>query len=349
MIVELCLVLGVIYFLKRYMDANPVVIQSYKQKMLEASKPLGFSAIADNYHSLAEVEEALRKQGLETSKLVVAIDYTRSNEEQGQRTFYGRSLHTITAGSERFAYIPEGDVVRMSGAQQVTADSGLYPGLNPEMAASILPNAPEEEESPESADVVLNPYQQVLRIVGQTLKSFDDDGKIYCVGFGDKQSTDRRVTPFHRNKQPCNGFEEVIDCYNKLTPKLTLSGPTDFTPVIEETIRLVAHSRQYTILLIITDGAVTDRHRTGQAIVKASQYPISIICVGVGDGPFDTMEEYDDELEERLFDNFQFLSYEQTVKTGFVENPAATFAMHALMEVPEQYAAIKRLGLLRRT
>ena len=51
--------------------------------------------------------------------------------------------------------------------------------------------------------------------------------------------------------------------------------------------------QQYFILLMLTDGAISDMQNTKLAIIAASKLPMSIIIVGVGGADFDAMDELD--------------------------------------------------------
>lgn len=51
--------------------------------------------------------------------------------------------------------------------------------------------------------------------------------------------------------------------------------------------------QQYFILLIITDGVISDMEETRHAVVQASKLPMSIIIVGVGNADFAAMEFLD--------------------------------------------------------
>lgn len=97
-------------------------------------------------------------------------------------------------------------------------------------------------------------------------------------------------------------------------------------------------------MAIVTDGQVTDKSETRRAIVKASDYPLSIVVVGVGDGPWDVMEKFDDRLPERKFDNFQFVPFYKVKSES--RNPQSALALATLMEIPDQYAYIKQNGVL---
>jgi len=249
-----------------------------------------FAQLATNFHTLEDIQSALRTVGLESSNLLVAVDFTKSNTWTGTNTFGGYSLHTLSQ--------------------------------------------------------IMNPYQQAIDIIGRTLEPFDDTHLIPAFGFGDKTTTDRACFPFFPDRRPCKGFAEVLQRYTEIVPNVILSGPTNFAPVIREAISIVKKEKSYYILVIIADGQVNNEAATKKAIAEASKYPISIIMVGVGDGPWDMMEKFDDDehLAGRKFENFHFVPFYDTLFK--CENPDVTFSFAALKEIPDQYSAIKRLGLL---
>ncbi|KAH6777202.1 Copine phospholipid-binding family [Perilla frutescens var. hirtella] len=277
-----------------------------------ASSPQSFSRrfgrIGDNYRTLDQVREALAESGLESSNLIVGIDFTKSNEWTGRNSFDGRCLHHLSEGEEG----------------------------------------------------VFNPYQHAISIIGRTLSRFDEDNLIPCFGFGDVTTHDRDVFSFYPDSRSCNGFEEALSRYREIVPHVRLAGPTSFAPIIETAIGIVDQSGgQYHVLLIIADGQVTRSVDTGagqlspqeqntvNAIVRASDYPLSIVVVGVGDGPWDMMREFDDNIPARAFDNIQFVNFTEIMSRNIpLPQKEAEFALAALMEIPLQYRATLELQLL---
>ena len=201
-----------------------------------------------------------------------------------------------------------------------------------------------------SDPTVLNPYQQVISIVGETMGHLDVDNLIPVYGFGDKTSADISVFSFAENlpNKVCEGFEEVLECYKKRIPQVPLAGPTSFAPIIRMAIQHIQKFYTFTILLILADGQVTSVQETEAAIVEASKYPLSIICIGIGDGPWTEMKRFDDGLPKRKFDNFHFvelLEIENLAKEK-EQSFKDMFVCSTLAEVPSQVAELRRLRMI---
>ena len=72
-------------------------------RLLQLAKDLGksaeagyrFTTIADRFHTLEEVQKGLRDAGLESSNLIVAVDFTGSNTQTGRVSFGGKCLHSL--------------------------------------------------------------------------------------------------------------------------------------------------------------------------------------------------------------------------------------------------------------
>lgn len=52
-------------------------------------------------------------------------------------------------------------------------------------------------------------------------------------------------------------------------------------------------NQKYQICLILTDGLISDIEETKDAIVELSDYPISIIIIGIGEDDFEEMSLLD--------------------------------------------------------
>eukprot|EP00439_Symbiodinium_sp_Y106_P023032 s6137_g2.t2 len=201
-----------------------------------------------------------------------------------------------------------------------------------------------------------NPYQRSIDIVMKTLAPmFDEDGLVPAFIFGDVSTKDRAVRPLVSGHDSIL-VDEILPAYNKAVEKLGvggygLSGPTSFAPLIYKAIEVVSQNgNEQHILLILADGAVTDDaccEATRQALVLASDYPLSIVMIGVGDGPWDVMKEFDDALPSRFVPFAKFQALLESGRPRQCRLAEAAFALCALQEVPAQRAAMRQLGLFQ--
>uniref|UniRef100_A0A8C5I726 Copine-5-like n=1 Tax=Gouania willdenowi TaxID=441366 RepID=A0A8C5I726_GOUWI len=199
----------------------------------------------------------------------------------------------------------------------------------------------------------LNAYAMALKAVGEIIQDYDSDKMFPALGFGAKLPPDGRVShefPLNGNiENPyCNGIEGILEAYHQSLKTVQLYGPTNFAPVVNHVARYAAavqDGSQYFVLLIITDGVISDMAQTKEAIVNGAKLPMSIIIVGVGQAEFDAMVELDGDdirissrgkLAER--DIVQFVPFRDYMdRTGNHVLSMARLAKDVLAEIPDQF------------
>merc|ERR1719474_625005 len=211
-----------------------------------------------------------------------------------------------------------------------------------------------------------SPYMRAIRSVGRVVEPYDSDGQIAAHGFG------ANINPFGaKNISHCfnltltdanevPGIEGVLQAYSQCVKRVQLYGPTYFHEIIQTAASSAASmtndnesEQNYVILLIITDGIINDMKQTIDAIVGATELPLSIIIVGVGDADFGSMDKLDaDDVPLRSSsgvvmkrDIVQFVPFNE-----FKNQHISGLAKEVLEEVPDQitgFMTMKKLHPLR--
>jgi len=186
-------------------------------------------------------------------------------------------------------YLQSGTSMNFSVAVDFTASNG-----NPSRPESLHYLNPMTME---------NQYTTAIRSVGEIIQDYDSDRQFPALGFGARlpPAYDRTSHEFFLNLRPdtpfCQGVDGLLAAYRTSLQSVQLYGPTNFSPVIRHVANFAkafqSDGRQYFVLLILTDGIITDMEATISAIVSASSLPMSIIIVGVGNEDFSAMEELD--------------------------------------------------------
>ncbi|KAF3662519.1 E3 ubiquitin-protein ligase RGLG1 [Capsicum annuum] len=283
-------------------EVNFLITCSFSPDFIELHRtshggPMWGHQMAMNKES--QVVTALREAGLESSNLILGIDFTKSNEWTGRSSFNRRSLHSVGHTANPY--------------EQAISIIGRT--LSPFDEDNLIPCFGFGDASTHDQHVF----------------SFYPDHRP-CHGFEEALARYKEIVPYLKlsenaksgklEKLPPRGVMDGHQLWNTnggfLGINGGLNGPTSFAPIVNAAIDIVeANNGQYHVLVIIADGQVTrsidtpserlspQEQTTVNSIVAASEYPLSIILVGVGDGPWDEMKRFDDNIPQRAFDNFQ--------------------------------------------
>ena len=202
----------------------------------------------------------------------------------------------------------------------------------------------------------LNNYESAIRSCGDIVSAYDKEQSFPVFAFGfnfinpSLNNFDGKYTDFNfpincNTENPSIKFiDGVLREYRNFITKINLSGPTYFSPMINDLILEVDRELEegklmnYHIIMILTDGMIDDMPETKDALVAASFLPISVIIIGIGNGDFRNMNVLDAD-ENPLYDRLgrkadrdlvQFVPYNQ-----FKNNPQK-LAEQVLEEIPRQ-------------
>ena len=213
-----------------------------------------------------------------------------------------------------------------------------------------------DEPSYHYLDAGMNNYEKAIRSCGDIVAHYDNDQLFPVFGFGfcfiDSSLNNflGKYTDFNYpincnlNDPNIKYIDGVLKEYRTFITKIHLSGPTYFSPMINDLNLEVkkeldeGKSMNYHILMILTDGQIDDMEETKDALVEASFLPISVIIIGIGTGDFGNMDVLDAD-ENPLFDKNKRKADRDLVQfvpfNNFKDNPQK-LAEEVLEEIPRQ-------------
>jgi len=205
----------------------------------------------------------------------------------------------------------------------------------------------------------LNEYQKAIVSVCQIILNYDFDQNIPVLGFGGVPNYPKMKSIKTSHCFPCTGDSEqeqvhgldgIMGVYSYALQNVDMSGPTYFSPLINKVcdicqLQKEANQDVYTILLILTDGEIHDMNPTIDAIVEASDLPLSIIIVGIGNDKFGNMAIldgdhglYNSEGQKAKRDLVQFVPFRE------FNGDMNLLAQNVLAEIPDQIVNYMQLS-----
>jgi hypothetical protein len=185
-----------------------------------------------------------------------------------------------------------------------------------------------------------NDYEKAISAILGSLAKYDSDRMFPVVGFGAKHDGVLRHCFQCGTQEEVHDVAGVLEAYRGVfSSGLIMSEPTVLTEVIEAAAARAACTMKeadeiglqaYSILLILTDGGVADVQATAASLNQASDAPLSIVIVGVGDADFSSMQFLDDCSKPGTRDIAQFVQFNKH------SHDSVALTSETLKEIPNQ-------------
>lgn len=195
-------------------------------------------------------------------------------------------------------------VIELTKDKQETFLNYIYPGfcLKTVLAVDFSMTKAKKQDS-----AIVQEYGEALSTVGRLLNYYDDDEEAVSLGFGAK------LPPYHNVVSHCfamnmNYFSPTMTIpesearYKENLSKVKLHGPVIISEVIKFGADLARYVQKrnpkyYIVLVVITEGNIADKDIAINEINNSSDLPFSILLVGIGDGDFSTLKQFDGDME----------------------------------------------------
>jgi len=184
----------------------------------------------------------------------------------------------------------------------------------------------------------MNDYEKAISSIGSILANYDHDKKYPVYGFGAKYNGVVQHCFQCGTNSEVDGIDGIIGAYKQTFKSgLVMSGPTVFTEVLQTAAAFAVSGQEnaarngmqnYTTLLILSDGAVSDLAATAQCLNSIKNAPLSVVIVGIGGADFGSMTFLDDQASD--IDIAQFVEFNKH------KHDANSLTRATLDEIPTQ-------------
>ena len=195
----------------------------------------------------------------------------------------------------------------------------------------------DRNESSISDDVNVD-YEDSIQVVGSVLDKYDSDHKYPVYGFG-VEGCDWFACNGNNDNPEVTGIDGIIQSFRTAQTTCNPSSTSKFSPLIKKASDYAKLSDDnYFILLVLTHGFISDMSETINEIIEASNHPLSIVIVGIGQSKFVEMIKLDGnkkvltnkEKQKVSRDIVQFVSFNKYKRN------VQKLAEEVLKEIPHQ-------------